>query len=326
MHRILIIQTAFIGDVILATPLVEKLHRFFPDAHIDFLLRKGNESLLLDHPKIHKVWVWDKGKGKYKNLLSVSRQIRKNRYTLVVNLQRFPSTGFLTARSRASFRVGFDKNPFSFSYTHTVRHTIGDGKHEVDRNLALIAPFTDNTFQGPALYPRPQDFDAISAYREQKYRCIAPTSVWHTKQWPAEKWNELLTSLPFAEPVYLLGGKTDFMACEQLKNMPHNHPRVVNLAGKLGLLSAAALMKGAEMNYANDSAPVHLASAVDAPITAVFCSTVPAFGFGPLSARSHIAETDEQLACRPCGLHGRKTCPKGHFLCATSISVSSLPL
>jgi heptosyltransferase-2 len=88
------------------------------------------------------------------------------------------------------------------------------------------------------------------------------------------------------------------------------------MAGKLSLLESAAIMAGARMNFVNDSAPMHLASAVNAPVTAVFCSTVPAFGFGPLSDNAFIAETTIPLDCRPCGLHGYTVCPKGHFKCA----------
>ena len=85
------------------------------------------------------------------------------------------------------------------------------------------------------------------------------------------------------------------------------------MAGRLSFLESAALMKNAEMNYVNDSAPLHMASAMDAPVTAMFCSTVPYFGFTPLSADSIVLETWKQLDCRPCGLHGKKVCPKGTF-------------
>jgi heptosyltransferase-2 len=98
---------------------------------------------------------------------------------------------------------------------------------------------------------------------------------------------------------------------------------VRNLAGTLSFLQSAALMEKAAMNYVNDSAPLHLASAMNAPVTAVFCSTVPAFGFGPLSDKSHIVEC-ENLYCRPCGLHGKPSCPEGHFRCAMDIDLSKL--
>ena len=75
------------------------------------------------------------------------------------------------------------------------------------------------------------------------------------------------------------------------------------------------------MNYVNDSAPLHIASAMNAPVTAVFCSTVPSFGFGPLRENGRVVETPEDLDCRPCGLHGHRECPKGHFRCALGIEV-----
>ena len=70
------------------------------------------------------------------------------------------------------------------------------------------------------------------------------------------------------------------------------------------------------MTYTNDSAPMHFASAVNAPVSAIYCSTVPSFGFGPLSDQHFVFETDKDLDCRPCGLHGKKQCPEGHFNCS----------
>ena len=115
MQKFLIIQTAFIGDVVLATVLIEKLHDFFPDAQIDFLLRKGNEQLLTGHPYIHELLIWDKKKNKQKNLFRMLKRIRKNKYDKVINVQRFFATGILTAFSGAKETIGFDKNPLSFS-------------------------------------------------------------------------------------------------------------------------------------------------------------------------------------------------------------------
>jgi heptosyltransferase-2 len=102
------------------------------------------------------------------------------------------------------------------------------------------------------------------------------------------------------------------------------HPQTQNLCGKLSFLQSAALMQAAEMNYTNDSAPLHFASAMNSPVTAVFCSTVPAFGFGPLRNNGKAVEIKERLSCRPCGLHGHKTCPEGHFKCAMEITNEQL--
>jgi heptosyltransferase-2 len=104
---------------------------------------------------------------------------------------------------------------------------------------------------------------------------------------------------------------------------------VTILAGKLNFLESAALMEKAVMNYVNDSAPMHFASAMNAPVTAIYCSTIPAFGYGPLSENSTIVELQEPLSCRPCGIHGKKSCPETHFNCAMKIRneqlLASLP-
>lgn len=321
MKRILIIQTAFIGDVILATPLIEKLKRFYPDADIDFLLRKGNESLLKNHPKLNKVLIWDKKKAKYNALLKLSRQIRKNDYDVLVNLQRFASSGFLTTSSNAKMKIGFNKNPFSFSFTHKFPHIIDKKMHEVDRNLSLIEHLTDKSFQRPVLYPSAADYKKVAPYQSSPYFCIAPASVWFTKQYPEEKWVELIDRLHPDRRIYLLGAPSDIELCASIQRKS-THGNIHILAGELSLLQSAALMEGAQMNYTNDSAPLHIASAMNAPVTAIFLSTIPEFGFGPLSDNSHIVQTKEKLSCRPCGLHGKKSCPEGHFKCAYTIDVN----
>jgi len=319
----LIIQTAFIGDVILATGLIEKLHQYYPDAKIDFLLRKGNEGLLIGHPLLRTVLIWNKKESKISNLIKIIKQVKGNRYDCVVNVHRFASSGFIAAFSGSKLKIGFDKNPISFAFNKKIKHEIGD-LHEVQRNQKLIEEITDVNHAKPKLYPTLPDFEKVKPYRTQPYICIAPTSVWFTKQFPQEKWIEFLKSIKGrTEKIYLLGAPSDYSVCESIRLAVANE-QIVNLAGKLSFLESAALIKGATMNFVNDSAPMHLASAMNASVTAIYCSTVPSFGFGPLSEKSMIIETKERLDCRPCGLHGFKACPKGHFRCAYSISNESL--
>ena len=320
-RKILIIQTAFIGDVVLATPLIEKLYRFFPKAELYFLLRKGNENLLENHPYIRKLIVWDKTKGKIKNLVKVIKQIRKEHFDLLVNLQRFGSTGLMSWLSAAKYKVGFDKNPFAFSFDRKYSHEIGNGKHEVERNLRLIAEWTDCLFEKPKLYLPEDVLNSVLPYKVVPYLTLAPTSVWFTKQYPEHRWIKFLKDIKFSGNIFLLGAFSDFESCERIKTQCSN-PNVTNLCGKLSLLQSVALIKNATMNYVNDSAPMHFASAVNAPTTAVFCSTIPEFGFGPLSENSRIIQTKDNLSCRPCGLHGYKSCPEGHFKCAETIELT----
>jgi len=327
--KILIIQTAFIGDVVLATPIIEKLHQHYPEAKIDFLLRKGNESLFTGHPFLNTVLIWDKKTNKTANLIRLTGEIRRIKYDMVINLQRFASSGLITFFSGAKEKIGFDKNPFSFCYTKKIKHIIGNGKHEVERNLELIASFTDSELQKPRLYPTPSDYESVKEYKAWPYICIAPSSVWFTKQFPAHKWVEFLDKVS-GYKIYLLGAASDIDLCNEIVNSSYpkgihsDNKNIISLAGKLSFLQSAALMQDAVMNYSNDSAPMHIASAVNASVTAVFCSTIPAFGFGPLSTKSFIVETKEKLDCRPCGLHGYKACPEKHFKCAETIRPEQL--
>ncbi len=312
--NVLVIQTAFPGDVVLATPVLEALHDRLPDAAIDLLVRKGNEALLEGHPFLRKLLVWDK-KRKYRDACRLVRCIRAARYDAVVNLQRHLTTGLMTVLSGAAATIGFDASPVSRLFTRRVPYVISatGTLHEVDRNLSLVAGLTGPVGRvRPRLYPRPADFDRVRT--DSPYVTISPASVWGTKQYPAERWAAVIGRIDPRQKVYLLGGRGDAPLCESIRARVRR-PGVEVMAGRLSLLESAALMKGASMNYAGDSAPQHLASAMDAPTTAVFCSTVPGFGFGPLSSRSRVVEA-QGLACRPCGVHGRRKCPEGHFRCA----------
>lgn len=325
MQKFLIIQTAFIGDVVLATAMVEKLHAFYPDAAIDFLVRKGNESLLTNNPHIRSVLIWNKKKHKIKNLLSLLSTIRKNKYDTVINLQRYFSTGFLTSFSGAKNTIGFDKNPLSFGFTKKVKHTFNilEGRHEVARNNDLIEELTDATMNRPMLYSSPADDMHVARYKSEPFVTMSPSSVWFTKKYPEEKWVDLIDHYAGKEKVYLLGSVDNQRECESIVKHASNK-NVTILAGQLSFLQSAALMRNAVMNFTNDSAPLHFASAVNAPVTAIFCSTVAAFGYTPLSDISHIVETQFHLKCRPCGLHGYKACPLGHFKCAHTITTSQV--
>jgi heptosyltransferase-2 len=328
IHQILIIQTAFIGDVVLATGILERLHQAYPQASIDFLVRKGNEGLLKHHPFVRTTLVWDKKGGKWKDWWRLLGLIRGNSYDMVVNVQRFGATGLWTAASGAPIRVGYDKNPFSAFFTHRIPHIVSTAAtpiHEINRCHALIAAFVQGDQPSkPRLYPSPDDELAVESYWQTgPFITIAPASVWFTKQYPASQWRRFIERVPNTYRIFLLGAPTDAALCDEIaRGFSSDH--VQSLAGKFYFLQSAALMKRAHMNYVNDSAPMHFASSVDAPVTAIYCSTIPAFGFGPLSTIQHIVQTPTPLDCRPCGLHGKAACPAGHFHCALNIQEQQL--
>jgi heptosyltransferase-2 len=314
MQKFLIIQTAFLGDVLLATPVATELKRLFPTAQVDFLVRRGNEGILANHPAIQTVLILDKSKGKIAELKRLIPVVRNEKYDCVINLHRFASSGIITALSGAKEKIGFQKNPLSFTYQRKLKHTIGDHTHEVSRNLSCIAHLGAQSMVRPSVFPSTQNYERIAAYNQGNYFVLAPASVWFTKQLPQAKWVELANRLKEKGTVYLVGAPTDFELCQSIVQEA-NLPDTSTLAGKLNLLDSCALFAGAQRCFVNDSGPLHMASAVNAPTTAFFCATVPAFGFGPLADDANVLETTEPLTCRPCGLHGGKTCPEGHFKC-----------
>lgn len=328
MYKFLIIQTAFTGDVVLATSIVEKLHATYPDAQIDFLLRKGNEGLFTDHPFIKNVLVWDKKGGKYRNLVKMIMRVRKEKYTHIINPHRFMTSGLIMLFAGTGYTSGFDKNPLSFFFTKSVPHIISPtgAEHpilEVQRYQLLIEELTDKNVAQPKLYPSRQAYEKVMPYQGEPYITMAPSSVWFTKRFPAEKWSQLIDALPPQYKILIIGAPGDKALGDEVMAGASNK-NTENLCGHLNYLESCALIEKAVMNYSNDSAPLHFAVATDAPVTGIFCSTVSAFGFGPVHAKGKVVELDHPLYCRPCGLHGRKECPEGHFKCAWEIKNEQL--
>ncbi|MBN2236279.1 MAG: glycosyltransferase family 9 protein [Bacteroidales bacterium] len=320
--KFLVIQTASIGDVILSTAIGEKLFKTYPNAKIDYLVKQGNERLFDGNPWINEIIAWDKSKEKYKSMLRILFQIRDEKYDAVINLQRFASSGIFTVFSGAHKKYGFRKNPLSLFFSKSFKHEFKENWHETDRNHQLIKGLTDAEKAKPALYPTMKEYALMSQYKTQKYITVTPASLWQTKQYPLEKWVDFINSTKDLN-IYLLGSPADKKLADSIIKQTTSN-RILNLAGKLSFMESAALMRDAAMNYVNDSAAQHIASSVNGKLSAVFCSTVKDFGFGPLSDDSLIIETKENLDCRPCGLHGHKTCPKGHFKCANTINTKQL--
>jgi len=342
MHRILVIQTAFIGDVVLATALLQNLHAAYPAATIDILVRQGADELFTEHPYINEVHVWNKKKNKYQHLFQIIQNIRRIKYDVVINVQRYLATGIITVLSGAKKTIGFNKNPLSFLFSEVVAHQFGAAAeaaeagarpaaqnsnsaslHETSRNHALLASLTTAPVAKPALYPSVANFATVQKWQGAPYICMSPGSVWETKKMPAKNWIDLINAVPTNYTIYLMGAPNETALCAEILS-GSSREGVINIAGQLNLLEAAALIKGAHLNYVNDSAPMHLASATNAPVAAIYCSTIPAFGYGPLSDTQFVVETLEHMPCKPCGLHGKKACPLGHFNCGHSITTAQL--
>lgn len=329
-NKILIIQTAFIGDVILATSFIRQVKDNFPDSELHFLLRKGNQKITENSPFISKTIIWNKSE-KWKSLLSCLKEVRKEKYDIVFNIQRFFNSGLLTALSGAKIKIGFDKNPMSLFFTHKISHMIphstdGSYLHEVERNQQLISPIKKQslTRARPELYFTESEKDKVETIKQETntdnkpYIVMAPSSVWFTKQLQKKKWVELVRNL-IDYQIYCIGGPDDK---EYIDSIIANQHHATNLCGELSLTESAYLMQDAHRVMVNDSAPLHLASSVNANTIAFFCSTVEEFGYGPLAENHQIIS--KKLECKPCGLHGKKECPLGHFNCSEFVDLNTV--
>ncbi len=323
MKKYLVIQTASIGDVILSTAIGEKLKATDKNCQVDYLIKKGNEGVFYGNMDINELFIWDKRQDKYKNMLRIIFQIREENYDAVINLQRFFSSGVFTVFSGAKKKFGFKKNPLSLFFSQRFDHKFKENWHEIDRNHQLIKGITDEKAAMPKLYPTKKEYAKMSPYKTQAYITITPASLWYTKQYPKEKWLEFINQVDENTNIFLLGSGADADLCEKIIG-ESKRKNIMNLAGKLTFVESAALMRDALMNYVNDSAAQHIASSVNGKLSSIFCSTVSDFGFGPLSTDSIIIESKEKLNCRPCGLHGHKNCPEGHFKCALNIDTQDL--
>jgi len=330
ISKILIIQTAFLGDVILCTPLIKATKKLFPHSFISFLLIPDTKNVVENNPHLDEIIIYDKkGKEKgLKNFFKIVGKIKKENFDLAIIPHRYIRSALLPYLAKIPQRIGFDKSIGSFLFTRKV--TYQNDLHEVDRNLHLLNDFShDLSDRTPELFPGSEDFSYASQLLQDsgvkendKMVGIAPASVWATKRWLPERFAEVSDFLikEAGAKVIFLGSKEDERLCLEIAKLMEEKP--VILAGKTNILRSAAIISKCKVILSNDSAPVHIASAMKRPVVAIFGSTIPEFGFGPYGEGHTIIE--KKMECRPCGIHGKNRCPEKHFKCMTEISTQEV--
>ena len=326
ISKILIIQTAFLGDVILCTPLIKATKKLFPHSFVSFLLIPETKNILENNPYLDETIIYDKkGKEKgLKNFFKMVEKIKRKNFDLALIPHRYLRSALLAYLARIPQRIGFDKSTGSFLFTQKV--TYQNNWHEVDRNLSLLNDFSNDLLdKTPELFPTSEDFSYASQLLQgsgvkenDKMVGIAPGSVWLTKRWLPERFAEVSDFLieEAGAKVIFLGSKEDERLCSEIAKLMEEKP--VILTGKTNILQSAAIISKCEVILSNDSAPVHIASAMRKPVVAIFGSTVPEFGFAPYGEDNIVIE--KKMKCRPCGIHGKNRCPEKHFKCMTEIT------
>lgn len=313
--KILIIHTAFIGDIVLSTALVAKLKNKYPNSDIYFLTTPAGKTILENNPKIKKIIPYDK-RGKDKGLSSffnLAKELRKLNFDICICPHRYLRSSVLAFLSASKIKIGYDIASLSFLYDEKI--TYDKSKHEVEKLLSFVDK--TNTRYEIGLYPNEENKINIEKFisKGKKIITIAPGSKWFTKKWPEEYFKILIKNLLKINDILIVvsGGN------EEKEIELDLTPEVVDLRGKISLLDLAELCKLSSIVVSNDSAPIHIASAFpNTRVLGIFGPTVKEFGFFPWSKNSKVFEVND-LYCRPCGIHGGKSCPEKHFRCMKEI-------
>jgi heptosyltransferase-2 len=309
---VLVIQTAFLGDVVLTTPLLEELaQRHGP---VDVITTPAAAALVETHPAVRQVHRYDK-RGKDRGpraFLRLAGMLRDAGYSSVYLPHQSWRSGMLAMLSRIPERVGFDSAPARRCYTQTAGRN--EGLHETGRLLALTGIQAERL---PSLGITADDHSAAEQWMAatgvaEQFVAIAPGSVWATKRWGG--YADLAGRIE--SPVVVVGGPEDRALGDEICAAAPD--RSWNAAGILSLRASAALLSRAAALVTNDSLPLHMAQATRTPTVAIFGPTANSMGFGPRGPMDRVVEL-ESLHCRPCSPHGPKKCPLGHHRCMVDL-------
>ena len=326
MSKILIIQTAFLGDVILVTPLLRAIRQELPGCQVTMIVTPETKNIVEENPFVKNLWIFDKhnrDKG-IKRFKYWVNKIKEEKFEIGLLPHRSHRSALLMKMAKIPIRIGFERSDAKWTYSHSVKYVFKD--HEINRNLSLLKQFgvTNLGLIKPEIFPSEQDVTVVNDLlvdqnipSNSKMVALAPGSIWLTKRWPVTHFSDL-TNL-FLESgfnVCLIDGKKDLHLGDFIQ-VKAKKP-VINFMEKLTLRQSAELLKRCSVLVCNDSAPTHLGSAANVPTVTIFGSTSPEFGFGPVALKNKIMEIE--LSCRPCTDHGRKKCPIKTLTCLQEIS------
>ena len=320
----LVVQTSFLGDMVLTTPLIAWLAKA---GAVDVVATPRAAGLLENNPDVREVIVYDK-RGADRGVAGFTRlaaRLRKTRYGAAYLAQGSVRSGALTLAAGIRDRVGFASSAGRAFYTTRIPPI--DYMHHAARLLSLGTrdPVRDApaTTLRPHLYPGPRERAAVDELLGhaslETVIALAPGSIWATKQWPY--YADLARELRGLARLVVIGGDADRPLATEIVAAAGGS--AIDATGKLPLLASAELIGRSMLLVTNDSSPLHLASAMNTPTLAIFGPTVPEFGFGPLADRSTVVG-HTGLACRPCDRHGPRRCPLGHWRCMREITADEV--
>lgn len=318
----IVIQTSFLGDMVLTTPLLAALAERGP---VDVVATPASARLLDNHPAVHRVLVYDKrgagrGLGGFRRVVRAMRAARADTAYMAQGSLR--SAGLALAAGIRT-RVGFATSAGRALYSRRIPYR--RDLHHAARLWQLGTPESEPSAMQiqPKLYPGDAERAAVDQLLDgtddgRPMVALAPGSVWATKRWPF--YPDLARELTEHARLVIVGSAADRALAEAILAAA---PRALDATGGLSLLASAELVARCNVLVSNDSLPQHLASAVGTPTVTLFGPTVPSFGFGPLAPGSVVLE-HLTLDCRPCTTHGLRQCPLVHWKCMRDLGADAV--
>lgn len=331
VRKILIVQTAFIGDVILTIPLARAIFNKVPAAEIHFLTIPSSRELIETLPYIQQLWIFDK-RGDHSGIFQLfkfARKLKAENFDAALIPHRSIRSAMLIYLSGISNRIGFDRSSGSILFSKKIPYSFE--LHEIERNLNLLKAIElfPDFIPLPEIRSTDEDQGAVSAWlqknnlgTDQTFICMAPGSIWPTKRWPAEYWGKLIDKFMEKKvPTVLIGSQEDENLAPEIQKYAGSN--TINAMGQFSIRKSAEIIRRASLLISNDSAPTHMGVAVKTPVLTLFGSTVPKFGFYPYGEKNRVAEV-AGLECRPCTDHGKFKCPLKHFNCLRDLKPSQV--
>ena len=328
--NILIIQTAFIGDVVLTTPLIQAAKEQLEAYRLAVIVRPSTAELLHHNPSVDEVITYDKReteRGIFA-LMALAGRLRASQFDIALIPHRSLRSVLLPWLARIPLRAGFDTSAGRWFLTHRRPYR---PEHEVERNLDLLRPWAAvcGDDYAPSLFPDDEDRAFTDDFLHRHdidpgglIIGVNPGSIWTTKRWLPGRFAEVAGRIEheLGARVILFGGHEDVDLCRSITEQVGGKPVIA--AGQATLLQSAALVARCTALVSNDSAMAHIAAAMGTCVIDIFGPTVPAFGFTPFGNGHHVIE--QPLSCRPCGRHGGARCPIGTHECMTKITAATV--
>lgn len=316
--NVVILQTAFLGDVLLTLPLAAAVKRVFPDATVTFVTTPSASDMASAFGAVDVVVPFDK-RGVHSTMQSqqeLARSLQSSRTTIVLVPHKSIRSALFVRSINADIVVTY--RDAAARWVASKHIDVPSGLHDAERHLNLLKPILP---LGMSL-PRLDECVPLRVAHDPTYdrtdaapvAVLAPGAVWATKRWPAERFRELAIRLVHA------GMHVRVIGDASVRDVTMGLADVENLAGETTMRQAAAIIGQSSILVANDSAPVHLASLQQVPVVAVFGPTAPEFGFGPFGSNTMVLQRTD-LSCRPCSDHGTTQCPLTTHDCMNGISV-----